>query len=590
MSHTQESKHSFFPIYVMILFSLLLIGALFYRVYLADKDLGGLKIESFQARLAAESGINYAIAKINDSINFSQQSFGGEILSSTDLSNLLEKEDWKAVGSKTNAAFRIVSVRKVDTNDDKSTPLIDESLRYRILSEGKCRSHRYTTNAIIQLYDLSKTFGVFQSLDEYYYGAPIRPWIEVCGSLEKFINSNKNLFIENKLNRFGLCSDADLLLKIYTPDLLSPFKQSEGEKIISGNFGKYYRKIGSSPSFGPLYSSYPIIIDNHTFNDALQTAFYVYKRPQTQAKINFENRLIAVNSSLRIQKAADRIESKNSTNLIVDYDSEDYKSFIPPWRPNIEYLRELSKSRFGIYIDETGKGHQNGKPIPVDYHPGSGDFFSDSYMGPNSPKVEHDKLIDNKYIVLASDGKFDGYNNLSIANLNGARILFSERSVFIRGEIESDLVIVTPGHIFITGPTNIDSSLNLMLIGEQGTAISAADLQEVIATKRPGKDFIDAAREWLIKAIIYKPGAGVYASTLPSNSEGEMNFRGIFDGESLKLIIKGSCIGGNLQRWIDNTESDSLRIEHLQNSAARLCLRPLSANVLKIRTEPENID
>jgi hypothetical protein len=211
-------------------------------------------------------------------------------------------------------------------------------------------------------------------------------------------------------------------------------------------------------------------------------------------------------------------------------------------------------------------------------------------MGPNSPKVEHDKLIDNKYIVLASDGKFDGYNNLSIANLNGARILFSERSVFIRGEIESDLVIVTPGHIFITGPTNIDSSLNLMLIGEQGTAISAADLQEVIATKRPGKDFIDAAREWLIKAIIYKPGAGVYASTLPSNSQGEMNFRGIFDGESLKLIIKGSCIGGNLQRWIDNTESDSLRIEHLQNSAARLCLRPLSANVLKIRTEPENID
>src|SRR5690606_27125252 len=139
---------SFFPIYVMILFSLLLIGALFYRVYLADKDLGGLKIESFQARLAAESGINYAIAKINDSINFSQQSFGGEILSSTDLSNLLEKEDWQAVGSKSNAAFRVVSVRKVDTNDDKKNPLIDESLKYRILSEGKCRSHRYTTNAI----------------------------------------------------------------------------------------------------------------------------------------------------------------------------------------------------------------------------------------------------------------------------------------------------------------------------------------------------------------------------------------------------------------------------------------------------------
>lgn len=590
MSQTQENKHSFFPIYVMIAFSLLLIGALFYRVYLADKDLGELKIEKIQARLAAESGINYAIARINDSINFSQQSFGGEILSSTDLSNILEKQDWLPLSSKANASFRIVSVRKVDTDDDKATPLIDEGLRYRILSEGKCRNHRYTTNAIIQLYDLSKTFGVFQSLDEFYYGTPIRPWIEVCGSLEKFINANRNLFIENKLNRFGLCLDADLLLKIFTPDLPSPFKQAEGEKIISGNFGKYYRKIAISPSFGPLYSSYPIIIDSHTFNDALQSALYIYKRPQNQAKINFENRLTAVNSSLRVQKAADRIESKNSNNFIVDYDSEGYKSFIPNWRPNIEYLRELSKSRFGIYIDETGKGHQNGKPMSVDYHPGSGDFFSDSYMGPNSPKVEHDKLIANKYIVLASDGKYDDYNNLSIANLNGARILFSERSIFIRGEIESDLVIVTPGHIFITGPTNIDSNLNLMLIGEQGTAISATDLQEVIATKKPSKDFIDAAREWIIKAIIYKPGAGVYASTLPGNSEGEINFRGLFDGKSLKLKIKGSCIGGNLQRWIDNTELDSLRIEHLQNSAERLCLRPLSANILKIRTEPENID
>ena len=37
------------------------------------------------------------------------------------------------------------------------------------------------------------------------------------------------------------------------------------------------------------------------------------------------------------------------------------------------------------------------EPIPVDYHPGSGDFFPIVTWG-QPPKAEHDKLIDNNIL------------------------------------------------------------------------------------------------------------------------------------------------------------------------------------------------
>ena len=66
--------------------------------------------------------------------------------------------------------------------------MIDESQQYQILAEGRCGLHSYSTAAIVQLYDLAKLFGVFQSLDEYYYGNPLVRYVSEFGS------GNRNLF------------------------------------------------------------------------------------------------------------------------------------------------------------------------------------------------------------------------------------------------------------------------------------------------------------------------------------------------------------------------------------------------------------
>ena len=292
-----------------------------------------------------------------------------------------------------------------------------------------------------------------------------------------------------------------------------------------------------------------------------------------------------MNSSPRIQQTSGNIEQRNLTKYFPDRDSIKYSSFIPSWRPDFEHLRQQSKE-YGIYIDAEGKGYLNGEQLDVDYHPGVVTMYSDSYLTSNSAAYEQDELKDEKYIVLASDLNYNGYNNIDGTNLQGAKLIFSERSVYIRGDIGSDLVIVTPGHIFVTGPTNIDSNLNLFLLAAEGTAVSTVDLENVVAQNNPSPNFVEAAREWIIRAIIYKPGAGIYSTASRIQKDTPISFRGIFAGKSLKLHIIGSCIGGNLQRWINNTENNSLIIEHDPSSAERLGVTPVTANLLRLRTRP----
>ncbi|MDD3148242.1 MAG: hypothetical protein PHD82_13150 [Candidatus Riflebacteria bacterium] len=125
------------------------------------------------------------------------------------------------------------------------------------------------------------------------------------------------------------------------------------------------------------------------------------------------------------------------------------------------------------------------------------------------------------------------------------------------------------------------------MIAGEGTAISTVDLETHIREAKPGADFINAAREWLIKAVIYKPGAGVYTAESRPQKGTPINFRRLFAGESLKIRIQGACIGGNLQRWLDNTEPGTLLIQHVPGGCDRLSLRPISLNVLRLRTRPE---
>ncbi|MBQ2592810.1 MAG: hypothetical protein II567_05980, partial [Candidatus Riflebacteria bacterium] len=371
-----------------------------------------------------------------------------------------------------------------------------------------------------------------------------------------------------------------------------PFVSPPNKQIVE-NYGAFFKRGGVSPCNGPIYCGLPVVVDNHEFNAPAQTALYFYHRPGTTPMLKEKdtNSVRMMYSSPRIQYTSGNIEKRNLTKNFVDRDSIKYSSYIPSWRPDINHLRELSKNR-GIYINNEGKGFQNGNPIEVDYHPGIITMHSDSYLTPNSSKYEMDELKDEKYIVLASDVKYNGYNNVDGANLNGAKLIFSERSVYIRGEIGTDLIVVTPGHIFVTGPTNIDSKLNLFLVAAQGTAISTVDLEEVIKKNNPTSEFIDAAREWNIRAVIYKPGAGVYSAASLDNKDRDkkIDFLGVVGGKSIKLHIIGSCIGGNLQRWIDNTEVNSLVIDHDPTSAERLAVSPVTANVLKLRTRPVKLN
>lgn len=588
MTKLTSEKQSLLPIAVMIVFTVLLIASLLFKVYQADRDLGQLRSEKYQARLAAESGINYTITKMCEAIRLSDRPVDPEVLTSMFFEDSISIDKWISFGVKTKSFFRVSSIRKLYIDDNEKTTLVDEGQQYQIIVEGKCGRHIYSTAAIVQLYDLAKIFGVFQSLDEYYYGNPLLPYIFAYGSFKDFYSANLKFFESGIITNQGKILDPNFLVKMYEPNGKAPFATPDVENKVSVNYGSYYSRNGISPCNGAVYCSTPVVIDNHTFNAPAQTALYFYRRPGTRPVLKSMNLERNMNSSPRVQHTSGNIEERNLTKYFVDKDSVKYSSFIPSWKPDIDHIRELCKNR-GIYIDSEGKGFLNGQEIDIDYHAGFTNLFSDTYLKSNSSAYEQDELIDEKYIVLSSDTKFSGYNNISSQNLNGARILFSERSIFIRGEIGSDLVIATPGHIFLTGPTNIASNLNLFLIAAQGTAVSTSDLEDVIKSKNSSQNFIEAVREWKIKAIIYKPGAGFYSNASNASAgvnSTNINFRGVAGGRSLKLHIVGSCIGGNLQRWIDNTETNSLVIDHNPNCAQRLAISPVTANVLRLRTRP----
>ena len=584
MAKLTSERESLIPILVMVCFTILLVGALFIKVYHADRDLGILRSERYQARLASESGINYAVDKMREAIIKSERPVEPDALTSFFFEDAIPMEKWIQYGVKSKASFRVTSIRKMNIEDDEKTELIDEGNQYQVITEGKCGSHRYSTAAIVQLYDIARLFGVFKSLDEYYYGNPLSQYIQACGSFNEFYKLNSEYFDSGKITRHGKIVEPGLIVKMYEKDGKSPFKTPNG---IQENYGNKYSRNGISPSKGPLYCEMPVIVDNHEFLSPAQSALYFYHRPGTNPVLREENSVRKMYSSPRIQHTGGGVEKRNFTRFFVDRDAIRYSSFIPSWNPDIDHLRKMCKAH-GIYIDGDGKGYLNGSQTDVDYHPGVSTTYSDSYLTYNSSDYEQDELKDEKYVVLSSDNKYQGYNNLSNFNLQGARMVFSERSVFIRGDIGSDLIIVTPGHIFITGPTNVDSSLNLFLIAGEGTAVSTVDLEQVVKKNGSDLEFIEAVREWQIRAVIYKPGAGVYTGESRIQKDSPINFRGIVGGKGLKRHIIGSCIGGNLQRWMDNCEKDSLIVEHDKTAIERMPVSPVTVNLLRMRTRQQN--
>ncbi|MGM0599543.1 MAG: hypothetical protein ACQETH_06955 [Candidatus Rifleibacteriota bacterium] len=585
MKKISVEKNTAIPIIVMVCFTFLLLLALVLRVYQADRDLGLINVAKKQARLASEAGVHYAAKQMYELINQNSQVSYLNDFSADYFINSLKFDKWINFGQKSNAFFRIIRIREVSASDKPETPLKNEELRFQVVCEGKSGGNQYSTVALIQFYDLAATFCVFSSLNEYYYGNPIQPWVQNSGSLSRFVKANNKIFESGKIDKFGVCHDPQLLYSLFKPSGTDVFNPVAGGKKLAGNYGTIWRKSGDSPAKGPIYCSKPIVVDSHKFYGPIQTALYLYRRENSQPGIVRGNSLVALNSSSRVQKAADRLEGKNSSHLLVDQDTSLYRSYIPEWRPDFNFLKKLARDR-GIYIDKQGQGFQKGKKIDLDFHPGEEMIYSDSYLTANSDGYVQDQF-NNKYIVLSTETKFDGFNNLSNKNLKGAQVIYSERSIYLRGEIGSDLVVVTPKHIFLTGPTNIDSNLRLFLIAGAGTAASTVDLESYINENNPDSEFIDAAREWLVNALVYKPGAGVYTSKSRQQKGSPVNFRNLFAGRSLRVHINGGCIGGDLKRWQDNFEPDGLEISWNKRMAEGLPVKPFSLNILRMRTLPE---
>jgi hypothetical protein len=111
MSRVPDEKQSLIPLIVMICFTLSLVLALFYRVYQADRDLGLMRVAGRQARLAAESGVNYAVERMRAAVTASDRSADPAALTSLFFSENIEGTEWLKFGQKSMAAFRVISIR-----------------------------------------------------------------------------------------------------------------------------------------------------------------------------------------------------------------------------------------------------------------------------------------------------------------------------------------------------------------------------------------------------------------------------------------------------------------------------------------------
>ncbi len=571
------------PVLITVLFFLFLLGGLLLRVYQADRDLGNLRLTEEQARMAAEAGLHYGVVRMRERLN---QPGGG--MHPSYFSWLQDLSDppklWRPMSSGSGASFRLNETRRLPGFDREETPLIDEAHLFRLMSEGRARNQIGRATGIVAATPLVKRFAVFNSLNEFYYGQPIQPWIRLAGGLSTFIEKNAELFSSGRLTTLGICHDPGLLVKMFQPGAPDPFAPVAGQTALRGNYGTvHYKRGGTSPCEGPLYCQTPIVVDSHVFKGPVQTASFFYHRGESRPTLELDSAVLALSNSKRIQSVLDKAEGDLPENgVFIDESAIPRTSFMAPWRPNFQALREFAKSA-GIYIDANGKGFCRGAPTEINYHVGSQTIWSETYFTPTSIVPEQD-AINESYIVLSTATKFDGVNNLDRASLKGVNIVFSELSIMMRGEVEGDVMIVTPRHIYITGSINPDASVSLLLAAGDGVALHTGDLEQYFSRNPPSEDVRDAARQWIVRAALYKPGAGWYGSwSRKAQGDELLAPRNVLSGAQVSLTIAGACLEGSLSRWIEHAAPEGVRVKWVPGICDRLPVEPMSVNLVRTR-------
>jgi len=583
-----ENKNHFIPIGMMVVFTVVLFVFLVARVYQSDRDLANVRIGGVQSLLAAEAGIHLAKTVFQKFLN---QIEGGN---SSAISNIFENamreihsKIWKKIGANSDSFFRIRDSGKIPMLDQIDSWGLDESEIYYVSSEGKFQNNFSKAVGVIYVLELVKNFAVVNSLNEYYYGQPIQALASVSGGIDNFIAANSELFEKGKISSRGICGDPKLLVQVFQPGSADPFK-TPPNIISKGNFGSQsYFRSGESPCEGPLYCYYPIVVDSHNFFNPVQTAFFFFRRGEERPKIQMEHSTVPLISSRRVQLALDKLEGEMPSGVLFDQDSTPKTAFVPSWRPNFSFLRQLAK-RNGIYIDADGNGFNKGTPNGIDYHKGNHKVISEGYLLPVANDYQRD-CLDENFIVLSTKTKFEGKNNLDYLSLKGSKILFSENSIYLRGQIGGDLVVVTPKHIFLTGSTNDEGNFHLFLIAGEGVALDTNDLEYFCDTKKPETYVLEMARNWVIRAVIYKPGAGWFCNwPMGSENDNRVFPAGDKPAQRISLTIYGACIEGNLNRWIPFAGPSGIKVKWDRNATDRLPVVPRVANILRIKSSPEN--
>ncbi len=572
-----------YPVLIMTGFTGLLFVILAARVYLADRDLALDRVREQQSLLAAESGVNFALSRMRHALVQPDPPIHADRAVPQAFEAAIQPGRWRRIGGQTEAWFRVTEIRRIQFPDRKETPLLDEGAQFRITSEGRCGRHLARSTGVILLTDLVRRFGVVNSLNMYYYGTPLQPWIRNAGSLDAVMAANADLFRGDLVSPRGLIFDAKLISRVFQPAEADSFDLPTGTAAVGGSYGRFYFRDGESPCLGPLYCQTPVVVDSHRFFGPVQTAGWFFRRGSAKPVIDDGQMVVALTSSRRIQLATDNLEGEMPAGTCVDQDSQPNSSFIAPWRPDFAALRAAAK-RMGIYIDADGNGFNRGEATDVDYHPGQHHVYSETYIDATSVGLEQDEA-DEGYVVLSTAMRYGERNNLDAASLHGARLVFSERSVFLRGEIGDDVVIVTPKNIYLTGSTNDEGNYNLFLVAGRGIGLSLADLESYVAEKQPSQGFVSAALKWRIRAIMYKPGAGWYGSWSAKPAEGrDVRPTGILGIRSMSIDIEGACVEGNLKRWIDHAVPQGVKVHWKPGLADRLPMQPMTANLLKLRT------
>ncbi|NLM17734.1 MAG: hypothetical protein GX221_08465 [Candidatus Riflebacteria bacterium] len=272
---------------------------------------------------------------------------------------------------------------------------------------------------------------------------------------------------------------------------------------------------------------------------------------------------------------------KSSLNSLENKNRSDSDIYFPAYSPNFSWLKKLAQTE-GIYLNTAGEIFLKGKKVEAACTVRKMTLYSDAYKTDTSPSFVQELLKEEHIITL-----HDVFAAIP-SQLAFPEIIYSENSLAARGSMPASLVLATPRRFFITGSLNPEADKSLMILADAGISLLDTDLAYLADTSED----IGEAANWRINGVFYGAGAGVFSlknmTAPPDGVLSEHVFRNRYAGESIGLEIGGSCISGDLRRWIANTGEHKFKLIHKPYMSSRLQIKPWSLAITDLYTSFDN--